>query len=437
MHVLHDPRIELTSRPIDAAAGGSYRMCPPADSYARLERLVAAGIVPPVVCADQATHIYVCRGAISAAMGKGRESLQARVSCLAEAVERASAVFRGDEPRTRTRLADLGGHAVDPGAILNFSPRQYETRDAWNRVNPGVHWVPEPVDTRQAIDWTPCWSLTRQQTRYLPTAYCYIEYAWNGAPAFCFGDSNGCAAGNCIEDAILEGFFELVERDATALFWYSRARRPAVALDVLRDPFVDWMRDHYRARERTLAVLDMTTDLGIPAVAGVSWTREGGRILIGLGAHLDPRLAIARALGELNQMLLIDDWCQRRDDGPCPPVDPVARHWLATAMIDDHPFLVPDEREAPTQTKRREHSGDLREEIRVCEEIARTRGLEILVRDLTRQEIGVPVVRVVVPGLRHFWARFGVGRLYDVPLRLGWIDSPIDERDLNPIPFPL
>jgi oxazoline/thiazoline synthase len=41
----------------------------------------------------------------------------------------------------------------------------------------------------------------------------------------------------------------------------------------------------------------------------------------------------------------------------------------------------------------------------------------------------------VVPGLRHFWPRFGPGRLYDVPVRLGWREHPLDESQLNPVPL--
>jgi hypothetical protein len=42
------------------------------------------------------------------------------------------------------------------------------------------------------------------------------------------------------------------------------------------------------------------------------------------------------------------------------------------------------------------------------------------------------VVRVVAPGLRHFWARFGPGRLYDVPVREGWLSRSLGEEELNP-----
>ena len=53
--------------------------------------------------------------------------------------------------------------------------------------------------------------------------------------------------------------------------------------------------------------------------------------------------------------------------------------------------------------------------------------------DQTRADIGVPVVRVIAPGLRHFYRRFAPGRLYDVPVKLGLRDHPIAESDLNPI----
>jgi ribosomal protein S12 methylthiotransferase accessory factor len=62
-------------------------------------------------------------------------------------------------------------------------------------------------------------------------------------------------------------------------------------------------------------------------------------------------------------------------------------------------------------------------------------GLETLVVDLTRPDLDLNVARVIVPGLRHFWPRFAPGRLYDVPVALGWLERPLTEEELNPIPF--
>ena len=58
----------------------------------------------------------------------------------------------------------------------------------------------------------------------------------------------------------------------------------------------------------------------------------------------------------------------------------------------------------------------------------------MLVLDQTRADIGLPVAKVVVPGMRHFWSRLAPGRLYDVPVKLGWLPKRLQEDELNPTP---
>jgi ribosomal protein S12 methylthiotransferase accessory factor len=71
----------------------------------------------------------------------------------------------------------------------------------------------------------------------------------------------------------------------------------------------------------------------------------------------------------------------------------------------------------------------------MCQARVEAIGLEMLILDQTRPEIGLPVAKVIVPGLRHFWTRFAPGRLYDVPVQLGWLPRPLTEEELNPIPM--
>lgn len=71
--------------------------------------------------------------------------------------------------------------------------------------------------------------------------------------------------------------------------------------------------------------------------------------------------------------------------------------------------------------------------LTVCMESTAGQGLETLMLDLTREDIGLPVVRVIVPGLRHFWRRTAPGRLYQVPAELNWLESPLSEEQLNPV----
>jgi len=73
--------------------------------------------------------------------------------------------------------------------------------------------------------------------------------------------------------------------------------------------------------------------------------------------------------------------------------------------------------------------------VLACVEAARRRGIEVLVLDQTRPDVGLPVVRVIMPGMRHFWARLAPGRLYDVPVALGWLPAALSEEQLNPVDF--
>ena len=69
-----------------------------------------------------------------------------------------------------------------------------------------------------------------------------------------------------------------------------------------------------------------------------------------------------------------------------------------------------------------------------CRGLIEAKGMELLVLDQTRPDVGMPVVRVIVPGMRHFWARFAPGRLYDVPVSMGRRGNPLAEADINLLP---
>jgi oxazoline/thiazoline synthase len=458
--VTRDPvrPIVLESRRKTFTLDGGHRTRTPQATVERYEHHVSSvsGAVPKLERSgrsrDGVMHAYVAgsnlarpprtlemlrQGLRNRTGGKGANDAQARASALCEGLERYSGIFQGEEPRRQGRLVDLGDAAIHPNACMGYSDRQYRDRDAWNGRGEMTRAVPLPFDPEAAISWTPVWSLTRGEPRYLPTAFCFYDYPVFPEAAYCIACSNGNAAGNTIEEAILQGFLELVERDSVALWWYSRVRRPPVALDGFDEPYLRQVEAYLAERGRDLAVLDLTSDLEIPVFAAVSRRRDLGaeQIVFGFGAHLDPRIAVLRAVTELNQMLMRILWGGRAE--PYQPSDgePSVREWLETATIAEQPYLAPD----PAQPARRGAdyarcwSDDLREDVRYCQTLVERRGLEFLVLDQTRPDIALPVVKVIVPGLRHFWPRFAPGRLYDVPVQLGWLGEPLSEAQLNPI----
>lgn len=439
------PPFRLRSRKTVFTSDGGYRSATTAATFTTYSRHISplTGIVDVlrayhsdprgIVHAYTAGHIFipktdgdeiVRRGLRQTSAGKGATPLQAQTSALCEALERYSGVFRGDEPRKRARMQDFGDAAIHPNDCMHFSPTQYANREAWNRKNSAYDWVPNPFDETSLVEWTPVRSLTTGGISYLPTMYCYYGFQVPDERRFCRADSNGNAAGNTLEEAILHGFLELVERDCAAIWWYNRIPRPALNLDSFGSAYFNALRKHYRELGRHLWVLDITSDFGIPtfAAASASVRSRAQDFIIGLGSHLDPSIAASRALTEMNQFL--------------PGLLSGKRNRVFEPRGLDLTFLKPlpgsgrDLRDFPTRA-----SGDFRDDITLCVRLAQERGMETLVLDQTRSDVGLPVVKVVVPGMRQFWARLGPGRLFEVPVGMGWLRKPLTEETLNPARF--
>jgi len=366
-------------------------------------------------------------GLTGGSFGKGSNAEQAEASALMEAIERYSGIFQGDEIRMTRRFSDFApGDAIRPNDILLFSDAQSLPEQTGEEDSPETQASPAPFDPSAKIEWSPVWSLRDNRFKHIPTSLLYFFYS---GPAAFHADSNGCAAGNTIEEAIVQGFLELVERDAYAIWWYNRLRRPEVDLAHFNDSYVRDLQSQLAETGRRLWVLDVTSDLGIPTyVAILHWMQNGQEnIEFGSGAHFDPRIAMLRTLTELNQFLSIG--LMGGGTGEKSSLD-----GITPLRLEDYPFLTPvGDPTTPSGLGAKFGPIDnTRAQVDACVDIARRAGLDFLVLNQTRPDVEVNVVRVIVPGLRHFYRRYGPGRLYDVPVKLGWLDRPLPESELTP-----
>jgi ribosomal protein S12 methylthiotransferase accessory factor len=384
----------------------------------------------------------------SSSAGKGASLIQAQASALGEALERFCAMSHPGLVYERDSLQSMqdryGDAVIHPNTVMLYSDKQFIERDLWNAKRSRFNRVPELLDPQLPIDWTPVWSISRERRCFLPSQLLMLgslsqinKADSSPPPLIAMGCSNGNAAGNTLEEAVLQGFLELVERDSTAIWWYNRLSRPGIDLAGSADPWITQLLHDYSSIGREVWALDLTTDLGISTVVALSRDVNGSaeRILMGLGCHLDPQIALQRALAEMNQMLGIAD---AELDGPDDGLnDWETLTWLRSATLANQPYLQPD----PTVPNRRieelpdHHTGDLLCDIQHCCRTVEAQGMEVMVLDQTRAMVGLPVVKVVVPGLRHFWARYAPGRLYDVPVRMGQLSEPLPEEAMNPIPI--
>ncbi|MCY3995055.1 MAG: TOMM precursor leader peptide-binding protein [Rhodobacter sp.] len=458
--------VRLTSSPKSLRNSGGVRSVTPESTLARYRNLVdpIAGVVTWLrrMTSDSDPWLNVHWAGSNLALknralnvlrlslrtksaGKGSTPSQSEASALCEALERYCGAYHGDEIRFRRRYIDFsvdgGSEAIHPNSVQLFSEAQLDDADRINASGHPYNVVPPRLDPDAEMDWSPVWSLTGDCPRYLPTSLLYYGKSTDNRGVKDFvADSNGCAAGNTLEEAILQGFFELVERDAFAVWWYNQLRMPEVDLESFDDAYLAKARDYYRGLNRDLWVLDVTGDFGIPAFVALSRRTDGKAedIVYGAGAHMDPHIGVLRAVCELNQFL---NWVQGTGPGGAgyQVDDPQCLTWWRNATIENQPYLVPatdmlarrGSSYPPPPTAERD---DLREDLERCIALVEAKGMEFLVLDQTRPDIGMPVARVIVPGMRHYWARLAPGRLFDVPVEMGWRECRISEAEINMAP---
>ena len=245
---LRDPR--RAPVPIELAAGGrlvmtsgGYRTVSPRDTVARFRKHVSplTGVISALERIDadvpMNTNYYAAHnfsaparnvdelreGLSGGSFGKGSTPEQGEASALMEAMERYSGNFSGRRNQGDAAVHGFPpGDAIAPNDVMLFSDAQF-ARDRASITDPiEARTLPEPFDRSAKIDWSPVWSLRDQRFRYLPTSFLYFFYR---GPGEINADSNGCAAGNTLAEAIVQGFLELVERDSYAIWWYNRLQR--------------------------------------------------------------------------------------------------------------------------------------------------------------------------------------------------------------------
>ena len=385
------------------------------------------------------------KGLRSNSSGKGNTAIQSQASAMCEALERYSGIYRsGEEICRRARYEDFSkGEAIHPNSIMLFSDNQYEQRLAINaQKNPHCR-VPHPFDPSVELSWTPVWSLSDECFKYVMTQQLYYHTRESAPVAntkdYVYPDSNGCAAGSCLEEAVLQGFYELVERDAFAIWWCNRLAKPAVDLYSFDAPYLHETDDFYQQiLGRNLWLLDVTSDLGIPTFVALSKNaaaRRDPQLIWGAGAHLDAKIAAMRAVSELNQSVF--NIVNRDRQALKNNFHQEAFDWFAMADPDrdrSYSYLAPS---GAAPTKQSDHPQpefkNAVEEINYLRQGIESRGMEMLVLNQTRPDIELPVVKVMVPGMRHFWSRFAPGRLYNVPVQQDLLSAPKSEAELNPV----
>lgn len=259
----------------------------------------------------------------------------------------------------------------------------------------------------QVEQWIMGWDLVSQQEVAVPLLLVTLHLSpstLSGALMSFQMGSNGLASGNHLLEALCAGLLEVIERDAITCHRVAWALgRPAwrrVRLDTVTDPRVQGLLSRFEEAQVQTLLFDCRVDTDVPTYMALLYDQRQRHIGLhqGYGAHLDPAVAMIRALTEAAQSRLIFI-AGSRDDL-------LQRQYRLIPTRDDHATIgayesIPATVSAATLPSEGTPTfeGDLHLLLTKLQRVGLS---QVIALDLTKPEMGVPVVRVVVPGLEGY-----------------------------------
>ena len=367
------------------AAAGRARLLRAATVFHRLFRMPvpdAPGLVFFGAEADPAALGPHAEGLpLGGFAGSGLDPRRAFESCVGEGIEYLSQFAQPDDPLNAGTI-DAFGEGLDPAA-LGFVEAVFSACG---------------VAADRAIDWMPVQRLTDAAACWFPADLCVRRAARDFVPTLKL--STGCAAGVTREAATLRGMLELIERDAVALWWRGGRRGRAIGPDSEAGHAAAMLLKQLRCGQgdRQASLLDISTDLGVPVMAAFSARPDGHGFALGLGARTSPSEAARSAIFEMcqSELSLHVIAAKRRESGEAALNESDLRQLARAATLDTStcPLLWPgDEAAVPPAML----AGD---KLDAITQLLAERGIIAYSLDLTRPRFGVPVVRVLAPGLQ-------------------------------------
>jgi ribosomal protein S12 methylthiotransferase accessory factor len=360
--------------------------------------------------------------------GKGATKTDAKVGALMEAVERYSAL-RLDQKLFNGTYLELSavGNVLDPRSLIL-----------------GLH---SGYDENKELAWVKGFDLIGRRSVLVPAQAVSITFEERfGHPCYAFSTTNGLASGNTREEAICHALCELIERDAWTLtellaHYLPEAGRqtetpgsrasgnsnedgweddvelyPVVDLSAAALPIRRLLNKFHRAGLYP-TVKDITSDLGVPVVFATVEeyvAPEFPPAHFGLGAHPDAEVAVMRALTEVAQCRAVDIQGVREDIAQAGNGShPYAAHTKRTRVVQRNSWYFKNSAILrPLQDLPSHVNGDILDDINLMLDKLKRGGIrQAIAVDLTKAEVGIPVFRLLVPGLESWAADHG---------RLGW-----------------
>ncbi len=245
------------------------------------------------------------QGAISIYSGKGATETNARISAIMESFERCLA----EQPEVSINLSGAGLEAKRVTGTYESLCENHPT------LYPDALLLPKPVDEFTSLEWIMGNDLMNDVQVLVPANAVFHPYNPQRSDILFRSNTNGLASGNTIEEAILHGLLEVIERDALSIAEYTRNPGREIVLSD-SDGLNFRLKKKIEEAGIMVKVWLLDSDVGIPTVVAAlddMVLKDPALLVMGAGSHLSPEIAVTRALTEAAQSRVVQIHGARED----------------------------------------------------------------------------------------------------------------------------
>lgn len=375
--------------------------------------------------------------ALVSASGISFNKRKALMRVLGETLERYSLGGNNNNKftyNTLRELRDLNKLTIDPETLIAFSDKK---RYAYNLDKKKLHWVEGK-------------SLISSEKILVPGQLVYVPYLYQHSESLIrFPLSTGAATGATSNDALYRGICEIVERDAFMISYLNKLPSPQIDLPFLNDKELDNIVNMLKRYKLEPIVIDLTTDLQIPAFAAITIDKTGlgPAVCVGLKAGFDVKESI---IGAMEESLMMRSWIrdkfiyndpQYKRGKEIITIEDRAHFWFPVSAIKYLDFWIKNKTFKKLNTK------DLRapkNKLKKALSIFTKKRIDVFYVDIADKEVrkyDFMVVKVIIPQLQPLYLDerypyLGGNRLYNTPVKMGLLEKPNKENQLNKVPHP-
>lgn len=383
--------------------------------------------------------------------GAAIDENSAIAKAVGEGIERYCGAFYCPDDFIRSSYRNMKEEAINPASFNLFSEKQY------NEFS--FPYVPFQEDT--LTNWVYGFSLLKPRKILVPANFVYIPFEYPTVEETIVNPiSTGLSCANTPEEALLSSINEVVERDAFIITWLNRLPMPRVQFDPDEFPLVQQCIDNFEKFNIECIINDITLDIPINVFMVTLISKYSGddvpALAVATKAGLDLEHTLLGCIEEAAhtriwaRMLMreyLTGVSEDRDDYNYTDITDNRGHVLFYCNPDsvkNLDFLIKNKHiKKLKKESTRNNMGPL-DQLKQSLDILHDRGFEIIGVDVTTPdiaEIGLHVIRVIIPGLHPLHLGYknrclGGKRLYEIPGKLGFTRGPVKEEDINPYPHP-